>query len=233
MVRLRPLPSTFGATRAALHRVAEELLAPARKPENEIALTQTPGGFGTPPFEFGHARLQVRVEGAELVLEEDGTERRGPIRSIADGARFLGPDLVAAPQQDGQPLGIDPEATARLADFYAVGAEALSRFRTSLPAADEASEINLWPEHFDIALEAGDEAAGLRANYGASPGDEHHPDPYLYVGPWTAKPTGGPWNARGFNGAELGYDELASTADPVAAAVEFFTSRRQALPPAK
>ena len=41
---LQPLPPSFAATAAALHRVAEEIVAPARKPDNEIALVATPGG---------------------------------------------------------------------------------------------------------------------------------------------------------------------------------------------
>jgi hypothetical protein len=48
--RLGTLPVAFPATVAALHRVAEQVVAPARKPEGEIALTTTPGGFGTPVF---------------------------------------------------------------------------------------------------------------------------------------------------------------------------------------
>lgn len=63
---LSPLPPGFGPTVASLHRVAEEIVAPARKPDNEIALQPTPGGFGTPEFEFEGTRRQVRVEGAEL-----------------------------------------------------------------------------------------------------------------------------------------------------------------------
>ena len=47
------------------------------------------------------------------------------------------------------------------------------------------------------------EAAGQRANYGASPGDEDHAEPYVYVGPWTAEVDGELWNATGFTGAEL------------------------------
>jgi hypothetical protein len=50
-----------------LHRVAEQIVAPARKPDNEIALVATPGGFGTPEFDYAGRRQQVRVEGAELV----------------------------------------------------------------------------------------------------------------------------------------------------------------------
>jgi hypothetical protein len=49
----------------------------------------------------------------------------------------------------------------------------------------------LWPEHFDVGMTA----AGI--NYGASPGDDQIPDPYLYVGPHDGPPPGDPafWNA--------------------------------------
>ena len=93
----------------------------------------------------------------------------------------------------------------------------------------DASEINLWPEHFDIAFEAGSSAAGQRANYGASPGDQDHPEPYVYVGPWTAQVDSPLWNGRGFNGAELSYAALLAADDPMAAALELFRSRFEAL----
>jgi hypothetical protein len=67
---------------------------------------------------------------------------------------------------------------------------------------EAASDIHLWPEHFDVAVELGDEAAGRRATYGVSPGDELHPEPYAYVAPWTPPPPGPPWNSTAFNGAE-------------------------------
>ena len=88
---------------------------------------------------------------------------------------------------------------------------------------------NLWPEHFDVAFEAGSEAADRRADYGASPGDEHHTEPYLYVGPWIGRPPEGTWNASAFTGAELRYSELAANDDQVAAALRFFGSCRRAL----
>jgi hypothetical protein len=208
-MNLLPLPPAFADTVAALHRVAEEIVAPARKPDNEIALEATPGGFGTPEFEYEGRRRQVRVEGAELV---DG-DTRTPLRSL-EGARALVADLVPHALDD-DPLGIDAEAAARLADWYAFGAEILDAF------ADQ--PIRLWPEHFDIAIEAGE------VNYGFSPGDEHHPEPYAYVGPWTARPTGALWNANGFVGAELTYAELLAAADQRQAALDFLTTRRDAL----
>jgi hypothetical protein len=200
-VGLKPLLDTFADTREALHRVAEELVAPARKPHNEIALRQTPGGFGTPEFEFEGRRMQVRVEGDELVLAGDGSERRTRLASIADGARSSDPGCfrTAFPRIDAR-SGSTRSPRARLADFYAFDAEFLERFRSALPPHAAPSSINLWPEHFDIATEAGSEEAGLRANYGASPGDEDHQGPYVYVGPWTAEVEGALWNARGFRG---------------------------------
>jgi hypothetical protein len=229
-VGLKPLPDSFAASREALHRVAEELVAPARKPHNEIALTAAPGGFGTPPFEFEGATVTVRVDRDELVLERDGEQTRRPLTSIADGAALLGPELLPdGLPDDATPLGIDPEAAERIADFYAFAFQALEAVRTRFAEAADASAVNLWPEHFDIAFEAGSEAARERANYGASPGDPDHPEPYLYVGPWTARPEGALWNATGFPGAELAYAELLAADDQAAAAIEFFETRARAL----
>jgi hypothetical protein len=193
---LQPLPATFAATVTALHRVAEEVVSPARKPDNEIALEATAGGFGTPVFQWEGARRQVRVDGAELVWSADGDERREPLD------------------------GVDPEAAARLADWYAFGAAILAEI-----ADGTATPIRLWPEHFDLAIEMGAE----RANYGFSPGDDRHPEPYAYVGPWTAEVDGDLWNATGFRGAELTYSELLAAVDQRATAIAFFTTRKEAL----
>jgi len=229
-VTLKPLPETFSVTRDALHRVAAELVAPARKPDNEIALRQTPGGFGTPEFDFEGRRTQVRVDGIELVLSRDGEEDRVELRSIAVGGGLLGPGLLPdGVPADDEPLGIDAEAAERLADFYALGAQALAQLKAAMPPDAQSSDIDLWPEHFDIAIEAGSEAAGRRANYGASPGDEGHAEPYVYVGPWSAPTEGELWNATGFDGAELGYAELLGADDPVAAALEFMRARYNGL----
>ena len=230
-VELKPLPETFPATRDALHRVAEELVAPARKPHNEIALRPTPGGFGTPEFEFEGRRTQVRVEVVELVLARDGEADRVELTSIAAGGALLGPQLLPdGVPDDDSPLGIDPVAADRLADFYALAAEALARAKSGLAADDDPSDTNLWPEHFDIAFEAGSESEGRRANYGASPGDADHAEPYMYVGPWSGSTDDGDlWNATAFNGAELNYAELRAADDPTAEAVEFMRVRHETL----
>jgi hypothetical protein len=216
-MRLSPLPASFATTVAALHRVAEQIVAPARKPDNEIALEATPHGFGTPVFEHVGLIQQVRVEGAELVRRVDEEERRAPLRSLETARQLVG-DLVPAGPLNEEPLDVDPEAAARLGDWYALGAAVLGEL-----ADATASPVRLWPEHFDIAIDMGG------VNYGFSPGDEHHDEPYAYVGPWDAEVSGELWNATGFRGAELRYAELLATPDPSAAALAFFTIRKEAL----
>jgi hypothetical protein len=116
---------TFVQSREKLHRLAEQVVSPARvhATGNEIALTPTPGGWGTPPFPDGG---WMRVEGAELVqLDSDGTQTRSPI-------------------------DVAPADAARLADFFAFIQDVLETLRAE---ATEPSEIHLWPEHFDVAFE--------------------------------------------------------------------------------
>jgi len=94
--------------------------------------------------------------------------------------------------------------------------------------------VQLWPEHFDIAVELGDAAAGARANFGASPGDAVHPEPYLYVAPWERaripRAASGPdpyWNED--FGASLPYSALRGPAGPCDIALAFFRTGRDRL----
>ncbi len=200
---LTALPSQYSKTRIELHRVAEEVLKPARERVNgRFGLRALPGGFGTPPF--GDV-MQVHVDGTELVLRDGAEVRREPVDHV------------------------DADAAAALAAWFAFGAGVLEELRAEAAPEQLATPPQLWPEHFDIAIEVGDEAAGRRAGYGASPGDELHPEPYLYVTPWTARPEGELWNATAFPGAELAYADLLATADRREAALEFFRARRDAL----
>jgi hypothetical protein len=226
---LPPLPPGFPRAREALHRLAEDVIKPAREQTSgEWTLTQTPGGFGTPVFGDDS---QVRVEGTELVVRERGTERREAISSLARAADAIGPSLLPEGLEGlgEEPLEVGAAAAEALAAAFAVGREALEQLVANAGEGDAATTPTLWPEHFDIAIEMGPEDAGRRANYGLSPGDEEHEQPYFYVGPWTAKPVGDLWNAAGFPGAELPYEDLAAAADPVSAAVEFSLARKRAL----
>jgi hypothetical protein len=79
----------------------------------------------------------------------------------------------------------------------------------------ECSEVQLWPEHFDL----GCNTEGV--NFGASPGDAYYAEPYLYVGPWNTDglPDGEFWNAP--FGAVLGYKDLLAADDQPSAALGF------------
>jgi hypothetical protein len=222
-VRLQSAPPDLARTREALHAVAERVLAPARvrATGTEIALEATPGGFGTPPFPGGG---RVRAQGAALVVEApDGSERRAAITTLRAAGRLAG---IEADALSGEPLDVDPGAADFLGAFYAFATAELESLRTD---AEDPSPIHLWPEHFDVALEAGDEAAGRRATYGASPGDEDHPEPYLYVAPWRTPEPSPVWNAYGFTGAELAWAELVLDADPRGAALAFWSAARETL----
>jgi hypothetical protein len=202
--RLEPVPPSFAETRIALHKIAEAVVAPARKPENEISLRYTRGGYGTPFFREGGADCQVRVERGELVRQRGNQETREPL-----------PD-------------VDIAAAIALGDFYGFACSVLEQLRADEYDGDP-TLVRLWPEHFDIALELGSDVEGKRANLGASPGDADHDEPYLYVGPWTAEVSGELWNATGFNGAELGYSELLVAEDQRRAAIDFMRVRYRAL----
>jgi len=206
---LAPLPSGFSDGLAVLHAVAEETLQERRRDETGSGWLRpfTPGGVGAPPWERGNTsgeRGSVAVIGTELIAVSGDEERRSPIV-------------------------IEADVTAALADLHAFATAALGALiETVLAEGDAADPIRLWPEHFDVATTIGDEAAGTRANAGVSPGDENHPEPYVYFGPW-AEQSGEFWNAEGFPGAELAYAELLDADDQIATALAFLLRGRELL----
>jgi hypothetical protein len=219
--RLHPLPARFEQTRLALHALAEHAISPARKQANtKIGLRWTLGGFGTP---FFGADVQVRVEHGELVVQDGERVRRAPIDTLGSARELLG-DLAAPPDQErGETsLPVDATAATALGEYFGFTTSVLEELRYHVGIELEASRVQLWPEHFDISIELGSEAAGQRAGYGASPGDGEHDSPYLYVVPWGETPAGERWQAHGFAGAQLDYDVLLAADDQRAAALEFF-----------
>jgi hypothetical protein len=78
--------------------------------------------------------------------------------------------------------------------------------------------VQLWPEHFDAATTIAE------VNYGVSPGDDAHPLPYLYVGPWSPpSPDGAFWNES--FGASRNVDARTTVDDALAF---FHEGRRRA-----
>jgi hypothetical protein len=153
------------------------------------------------------------VVGTDVVVRDDdlqgGTiEDRAPITTLADLSRLadvdpgLGGECGYTPSPLpplDEELPVDAEAAAFLAEVLAVGYGALVVLSAHV-VDEEPAEIQLWPEHFDLATHVGE------VNYGISLGDEGHPWPYAYVGPWTPPAPGGFWNEP--FGASLRFEEV-------------------------
>lgn len=188
---------TLVASRRSLQAVAEHVLSAARHAATgRIGLRAAPGGFATPPFPSDHGPRQLAVRGAELVTTDDRGEQRIPLTTLGAVAAAAGVEpgaprdvyTPATPLDLDRPLRVDGDAAALLAGWYQLVDEALARLRTEL-AGEDPAEVQLWPEHFDLATTAD------AVNYGGSPGDDGHPLPYLYVGPHRLPPPdGGFWN---------------------------------------
>jgi hypothetical protein len=191
--------------------VAVHVVARARQQATgRFSLRITPSGFGTP--EFGTDQRRVRVAGGALVVEADVPgDPAATVRALAGATLAELADLAAvdlgAPLDVGHdtpplgdplaPLTVDEAAAEHVCGVLASIARVLDQVLVELAAGGRAATLpRLWPEHFDVAVET-DAAPGVRVNLGGSPGDAGHPEPYLYVGPWTADRPGDPafWNA--------------------------------------
>ncbi len=224
---LAPLPAAYLETTEALHRLAVYVIAPAQRLANgEVILRATPRGFSTFAFD-GHV---VGVEGDHLVV--DGA--RSPITTLNAAAAAAGitPDVAQQEQFDvpphgdlDAPLAVDADAASALGQWYAFATAALDTLRAEAGPRDEASIVRIWPEHFDAAIDMGDNDSNHRGTYGASPGDGHHPEPYLYVSPWAGRIDEFFGDAT-FKGASLLHSQLIAGADPMAAALSFLREAR-------
>ncbi len=234
MTPLSAVPHTLIETRLALHRLATYVIAPARYRQTErFGLRATEGGFGTPVF--GDRR--IRVAGRELIDEVGSESRVAPITTLNAASDFLGEalDPETAAEHDSPAVGdanadltIDELASDWLGSWFNMAFDALNLVREDDESVD-ASEPQLWPGHFDPAIEIGDE--DHRGSYGASPGDDGIPEPYLYLGIWwpdrlELNADDPFWNAPTFNGAVLKVSDFPTDTDPVEVAAGFWRSAR-------
>ena len=218
--RMTSTPDELTATRDGLHQVAEHVLAAAQFAQTgDIRLAYTPGGFTT----YAELRDQRRVMviADKLVVVDPVGRRSAPLRTVRQAADFLGiaaglPPSAYSPATPLQPdarLAIDPATATTLAQWYGLADAALRAFTEELGAG--VARPTLWPEHFDLGITIDS------VNYGASPGDQHVSEPYLYVGPH-----GGPPSRDDFWNAEFG--AVVTIADVRSAddAVTFFRRGR-------
>lgn len=234
MEPLQPLPENLVETRLALHRLAAYVIAPVRYAATErFGLRATQNGFGTPPFDG----RRIRVEGAELIDERGDDASRSAITSLGAAAAFLDSavDPETAAEHDSPAagdmeadLGIDAAASLWLGDWFNAAFEGLAAVAAD-DASVDASEPQLWPGHFDPAIETGDE--NHRGSYGASPGDDSIDEPYLYLSLWWPDrldldfedPY---WNAPSFKGAVLRASDFPQGSDPAEVAADFWRTAR-------
>ena len=165
------LPADLDAlvrTRLSWHTLAEHVLAPARYRSNgKIGLRFTRAGFGT-PFFGADEQLRVAVDG--LLVIRDGAITADPITTIAAAARMTrsepgAPSEVYIPTTPFEPdamLSIDVASARFLGDWFGFGATVLEELRAAVPPADTPARVQLWPEHFDLSVDFGDEQAGRR-----------------------------------------------------------------------
>jgi hypothetical protein len=231
------LSDTYGQTRRHLHQIAFFAVSPARqRTVGRMGLRPTPGGFGTPPFQDRVAR----VDGALLVHEESGNTATQPISTVRAASEFFGGGYEEvwydgfrdplAPIDPDSPLVVDEADSHLIGEWFSFAFEILGNLADRGQDDDDVSTPQIWPEHFDAAIELGSADDGRRASYGLSPGDEAHPEPYIYVAAWGDIDRSNPyWNDDAFNGSSLAYAELASSPDPADTALAFFEQGHQIL----
>lgn len=197
---------TYRRSRVGLHAVAELLIAgPQYREFGTIRLAVVHRGFAG-------VRWPVSVVGEELVWPEGRVRLKGTYREVAAAAGFEpGPPEGVYADTTGvdtdSAIEVDPSAAGLIEDWFALGDKALRCLASGVTPV-------LWPEHFDLSSTVDE------VNYGVSPGDDAHPGPYAYIGPWTPR-TGDFWNAP------FGALRPRTAVNTVAALLEFFEEGRQ------
>lgn len=172
------LDGIYVDTRRQLRGVAESLIAgPQYRASGTIRLAVRPDGFTG-------VSIPIAVHGTELVLPNGRVALDGPVSEIAAGLDS-GPPYgvydVVDPLPADAVLSLDVAAAEWIHRSHYAGGHAI---KNVLPERHPV----LWPEHFDVATTEDE------VNYGVSAGDDFHPTPYAYVGPWTQR-SGPFWNA--------------------------------------
>jgi hypothetical protein len=205
-------PATYAATRLSVHRLACYVIGPAAGAAlgpDAVTLVPVAGGIGTPPF--GPEGTALGVDGTELVRGDE----REPITSLNAAGRFAGvtPDVSLESRLDVPPAGdldapleVDAEASRLLGGWLGDAFAVLEGLAASAKPEDDATHPRLWTEHFDAAIDLG--AGERRGTYGASPGDHNHPTPYLYATIWAGPPDDAFYDAVGFRGAWLRFEDI-------------------------
>lgn len=223
--RLPQAPTQFATKRRSLQALAEYVISPYRKSVNgKIGLRYTYGGFGT-PYLLGDEQLRVDEDG--LWLETPTGRESVPTDTLRTAAEALGIEAAPAygepelPSDIDAPLQLDRAATSFLGEWFGFGTSVLEQLRAEADSAEALqTRSQIWPEHFDLAIELG--VGAQSASFGVSPGDSKHEHPYFYVAPSSVPKSDPFWDAHGFDGAQLGLPTLGDLDDQRSAVLDFF-----------
>lgn len=222
---LPDLMPAFASTRESLRAVACYAVSPARNARTgRIGLRPHDGGIATPPFDDG-TRIAVR---GDVLQSASGESVR--LTTLSAAADLLGVELSADPGvghdlpelRPETDLAVDSEASLALGAWYSFAERVLAGLGEDPASGTTISEAQLWPEHFDLAVTVSSADATLSANVGFSPGDRHHDEPYVYVGPFDAAAldrSDAYWNAP--FGALISFGDLAAAPEPEQSALQF------------
>lgn len=211
-------PAQISATRQQLHQAIQNVAAVGRKflpksqQDKQATLTWVPG-LSRLAGEWVSGRLTFRssfsLEAFAVYLVDqkvntlasfdlEGQTQRQVMLWLEEQIGKLGLnaanltmnlpyDLPEYPTQLGEPFHLEyPDAALELSKYYHNAYISLRKIKLQLGIE---SEINVWPHHFDQAMEVilkdtGDPETDTRIMLGMSPGDGRFDSPYFYVSSW-------------------------------------------------
>lgn len=198
--------STFVKTRRQFHVIAEiigkcreMLVKPIAKNDN-LWLTVTDGGFGTPPIEL-YNELEIGCNPRELIVEVANNKNKYDSVVIAGKTpKEISEELLGVLKDYGvnetidlskfgspNPIDINEIDAAEFHSQLVNYNELIKNFHKGIPSGVK-TQVCLWPHHFDNSfkwfsgrkIDDQDEQMGI----GISNGDDIYELPYIYINFW-------------------------------------------------
>jgi len=140
-------------------------------------------------------------------------------------------EIPAYPTRKGGVFEItNDEALLELLKYYHNSSIVLNEL---IPSFETATEIRVWPHHFDQATsiklkDSGNAETSTYLGIGFSPGDEHYDEPYFYVNSWPYAEEDdleplphGNWHTDNWVGAVLLSDEIRKLSNQKSSIISF------------
>jgi len=174
----------------------------------------------------GHTQTEA-VEALKKMLQQKGFD----VSAMTMKKHY---EITSTPQAQGKPYQFFNKAAFDTLTAHFNNAQLeLERVMVNHPGA---SDIRLWPHHFDLGLllplSSGDNAKSI--SMGFSPGDVHYDTPYYYVSPWPYPgkdklddadlQSGGYWHKDDFIAAVLLAKDYTESENPEDAIAGFMDS---------